>query len=291
MKPKRIIKKTTIKPLIINQLDVLNDRAKLRNYSLQNSIKTPDFFVSDDFNKISQWAMHKNSFPLCLKSSKNLNNSDFIYILKAFREMPDFFEKIQANIDQKTVIIEEFIEGKAYLEVTVVAKSVRLISQIGLSKSMKLQQKWRAFPIKLPENIFEKIKKILDKFNELIEVTIEPIRFSFVISNYEPVLISINSDNNRLEYQDEWRKESNLDTLVNSFYPSKGDYISKINIYKLPKETNIDLSKTIEVCDKSKVKYEIINKKLFYMLTAKSSKELAEDFEKVNAIIKQECSM
>ena len=83
MKPSS--KKKTIEPALVDQLEVLDNRCKLREYCIQNNIKTPDFFASDQFLKISQWAMKKNSFPLCIKSAKNLSNNQLIFVLKAYR--------------------------------------------------------------------------------------------------------------------------------------------------------------------------------------------------------------
>ena len=286
MKPAK--KKKTAPPALINQLEVLNDRCKLREYCLQNNIKTPDFFASDQFLKISQWAMKKNSFPLCLKTSKNLTKNHFFYILRAYRELPEFFELIQAKNNNEKVIIEEFIEGKAYLEVTLLQKEIRLISQINLNKAMKLQQKWRAFPLRLPNNIFEKIKEITHFFDKLIEENAEePLRFSFVIKNAEPILVSINKGNDRLEYLDSWREPAGLPALKDSVYPCETNKINKINIYKLQKDVTYDFSDAVKVCEKSKVKHEIIENKLYFMLTTQTPDNLTEDFEKANAVIKQ----
>ncbi len=283
---KKIIKKKTIEAIPINQLEILDDRCKLREYCKQNNIKIPDFFATDQFLKISQWAMKKNTFPLCLKTAKNLSNNNLIYILKAYREMPEFFETIQAKTNNDKVIIEEFIEGKAYLEVTVLEKKIRLISQVGLSKTMKLQQKWRAFPINLPESIFAKISKTINAFDKLLDNITKPLRFSFVIKNLEPVLISINSDNNRLEYLDEWRNAAGLNSLAESAYPANVIKINKISIYKL-KENTYDFSEAVKLCEKSSVKYEQIENKLYFMISSTNPKDLEEDFEKANAIIKQ----
>ena len=72
---KKIIKKKKIEVVPIDQLEVLDNRCKLREYCNQNNIKVPDSFASDQFLKISQWAMKKNTFPLCLKSEQNLSNN------------------------------------------------------------------------------------------------------------------------------------------------------------------------------------------------------------------------
>ena len=291
MRPKRRVKKAVSTapktPVEINQLEVLEDRSKLREYCVQNSIKTPDFFVSNEFSQISQWAMKKNIFPLCLKTSKNYSNNHLIFVLRAYREMPEFFDKIQEKEKDSKVIIEEFLEGKAYLEVTILEKKVRLISQISLNKTMKIQKKWVAFPIKLPESIFSKISEVINKFDKLIESVSEPIRFSFAIKNAEPILLAINCDNNRLEYSDDWREQTGLKPLSLSEYSNKTDKISKINIYKLHKDTDYDFSKAVNVCDKTKVKQEIKENKLYFMITSESAQNIAEDFEKANAIIKQ----
>ena len=184
-------------------------------------------------------------------------------------------------------LIEEFLEGKAYLEVTMFSNKIRLISQISLNKTMKIQKKWVAFPIKLPESIFVKITEVINKFDKLIESVTEPIRFSFAIKNAEPILLSINSDSNRLEYLDEWRELTGLKSLSESEYPNKTDKISKINIYRLHKDVDYDFSNVSKFCEKTKVKLEIKENKLFFMITSESAQNIAEDFEKANAIIKQ----
>ena len=209
---KQTKKKKSTLPLPIDQLEVLNDRCKLREYCIQNGIKTPDFFASDQCLKISQWAMKKNTFPLCLKSAENFSNNNLIFVLKAYRELPEFFETIQSKTNNGKVIIEEFIEGKAFLEVSVLEKKVRLITQIGLNKMMKLQQRWRAFPIKLPDNIFAKIDQTIKSFDKLLEKSENPLRFSFVIKNLEPILISINTDDKELVEMRE-----NINKIVHSF--------------------------------------------------------------------------
>ena len=285
MKSSKTRKQISIAP--IDQLETIEDRFKLREYCKQNSIVTPDYFASDEFSKISQWAMKKNTFPLCLKSAHNLSHNHLIYILKAFRELPEFFESIQAKTNNGKVLIEEFIEGKAYLEVTFLNNQIRLISQISLSKTMKLQQKWRAFPVKLPQNILEKIEAIVKHFDKLIESAKEPIRFSFVVKNAEPILLSINSDNERLEYMDDWRVQGGLEPLNSAKYPPTTSAINKINIYNSIKDHNLDFSSSVKVCSNSKVKYELIKNKLYFMITSSSPKLLAEDFEKANAVIKQ----
>ena len=285
MKPSKA-KKVPVNPQI-NQLDTVKDRFKLREYCVQKNIKTPDFFVSDQFLKISHWAMKKNTFPLCIKSAHNYSHNHLIFVLKAFRELPEFFEHIQAKTNNGPVLIEEFIEGKAYLEVTMVNNQIRFISQIGLSKTMKLQQKWRAFPIKLPENILEKIKAIISNFSELTTSIAEPVRFSFTVKNAEPILLSINSDSSRLEYQEDWRKQADLEPINEAVYPAKTKFISKINIYNGLKEIKPDFSKAAEVCEFSKVKYDILNNKLYFMITSETPKNLSEDYEKANAVIKQ----
>lgn len=274
-------------PAPINQLEVLDNRHKLRIYCAQNNIKTPDYFASEQFAPISLWAMKKNTFPLCIKTSANLNHNQLIYVLKAFRELPEFFETIQAKNNKGEVLIEEFVEGKARLEVTYFNGKIRLISQVSLSQAMKVQTKWRGFPITLPDSIYKKITEIISVFNQITETTEEPIRFSFVIKNSEPILISINKDNNRLEYHDSWRNQADLENLSEASYPSKTKRISKINIYRGIKNPNIDFSKIESVCEKCKIKWTIVGTRLNIMLSSNSPKDLAEDFEKVDAIAKQ----
>ena len=272
---------------IVKQSEILDNRRKLREYCRQNNIETPDFFASNLFVPISMWAMKKNIFPLCIKTSKNLNNNNSIFILKAFRELPQFFETIQSKNENAEILIEEFIEGRAQLEVTLLHSQIRLITQVSFSQSMKLVTKWRGFPVKLPNSIFNKIESIITKFNEIIQNSSTPIRFSFVVKNAVPILLSINQDNNRLEYQPEWRKSAKLELLAESSYPPQTTWVSKINIYHGIKNPDLDFSLAENICQLSKAKWEIKGSKLYFMLTSKDLKSLAEDFEKVDAIVKQ----
>lgn len=271
----------------ISQSEILDNRHKLRQYCRQEGIATPDFFASNQFLPISHWAMKKNSFPLVLKTSENLSSNRLIFVLRAFRELPEFFEAVQRRINEAEVLIEEFLEPKANIEVTLINKEIKLITQIGFNKSMRLQQKWRAFPIKLPSGILNKIQEIIKHFDEIISLADVPFNFSFAIKGNDPILLSINKNPNRLEYLDKWREPGELTPLKETIYPDKSRLINRINIYRDLKEEKHDFTETTSICKHSKVKIEVIEKKLYLMLTASGIKELEEDFEKVNAMIKQ----
>lgn len=277
--------KATEKP--ITQSEVLENRRKLREYCQQKGLIVPEFFASTQFAPISLWAMKKNTFPLCIKTAQNLKNNQHIHILKAFRELPEFFETIQAKNNNCEVLIEEFLDGKAHLEVTYLSNKLRLITQVSFAHSMKLLTKWRCFPINLPDGILAKIKKIVENFKEITEKSLEPVRFSFVIKNAMPILTSINSDNDRLEYEDAWRKAAKLQPLVTADYQQKSDFVSKINIYRGIKTSEIDFSPIESVCQHSSVKMETRNSRLYVMLTSSAPQKLAEDSSKVDAIAKQ----
>lgn len=285
MKPKAKTKKATVVP--IDQLEVLENRHKLREYCKQNDIVQPEYKASEQFAQISLWAMKFNKFPMCLKTSANLSDNKSIFVLKAYRELPEFFEAIQTNNNNCEVIIEEFVEGKARIEVTVFKGRIVLISQVSLLKSMKLKQNWRAFPLRLPESIYKKVCDIIGKFDKLITNETEFLRFSFVIKNAEPILISINKDQNRLEYLDEWRVVSGLASISESVYPYATDIINKINIYYKVKNDKIDFDMAAKTAATSKTKWSIINNRLYMMLSSNDPKALAQDFEKVDATVKQ----
>ena len=74
-------------PAPINQLEVLDNRHKLRIYCAQNNIKTPDYFASEQFAPISLWAMKKNTFPLCIKTSANLNHNQLPFHKKTHKNL------------------------------------------------------------------------------------------------------------------------------------------------------------------------------------------------------------
>ncbi|MFZ5949704.1 MAG: hypothetical protein ACOYXC_03300 [Candidatus Rifleibacteriota bacterium] len=181
-------------------LVLLSDRAQLRAF-LAESFKQPDFLSSPDFSKISAWAVKKNQFPMLLKSCKNQANCENILLLKAFRELPEFFDRLEKH---KPVLIESLFPAKARIEATFFLGQLVLISQIGIERSMHFYHSWRVFPIFPPSGCLKEILKTAELFSELIKTSTVPIRISFAFNPDQTVPLSINSGFNRHEYFPEW---------------------------------------------------------------------------------------
>ncbi|MEW6711542.1 MAG: hypothetical protein AB1403_17095, partial [Candidatus Riflebacteria bacterium] len=179
---------------------LLSDRAQLRAY-LAESFKQPDFISSPDFSKISAWAVKKNQFPMLLKSGKNQANCENILLLKAFRELPEFFDRLE---NHKPILIESLFPAKARIEATFFLDRLVLISQIGIEKSMHYYHGWRAFPIFPPAGCMKEILKTAELFKDLIKTATVPIRISFAFNPDQTVPLSLNSGFNRHEYFPEW---------------------------------------------------------------------------------------
>ena len=63
--------------------------------------------------------------------------------------------------------------------------------------------------------------------------------------------------------------------------------INKINIYYKVKNDKIDFDMAAKTAATSKTKWSIINNRLYMMLSSNDPKTLAQDFEKVDATVKQ----
>ncbi len=194
-------------------LKIITSRADLRSYCQEKKLQVPDFYCFNQFNKISAWAVNKNRFPLVLKTSENKSNCDKILMLKAFRELPQFFEDVAEN-SGASVIIEEYVTAKAYFEVMLFNSQIKLISQTGFDKSMRLRHSWRAFPIKLPEKVNDQVIKIMESFPEIVSIQNIPVRFSFALTRPELTLLSVNTGINRHEYHPDWSQACGLGELL-----------------------------------------------------------------------------
>ncbi|MDD2624539.1 MAG: hypothetical protein PHQ02_06935 [Candidatus Riflebacteria bacterium] len=210
--------------------DVFKSRKALREFCIKNKVAFPEFFVSEDFAKISAWAIKHNKFPMAIKAEEDSINEENSYLLKAFRELPECFDLIKAKA-KNIVIVEEFIEGKPKIEVCCLKGKIRMFSQISLEKSIILKHSWRAFPISVPAKIAKDIKDIIDKFKPYCENLAVPVRFSFAINKSLPVLISADAGLMRPEYNKEWAVAANIPPILEESGLYKCDGICKV-VYK-----------------------------------------------------------
>jgi hypothetical protein len=244
--------------------DLFKSRRALREFCIKNKIACPEFFVSQDFAKISAWAIKHNKFPMAIKAEDGVDEGNS-YLLKAFRELPECFDLIKAKA-KDNVIVEEFIEGKPKIEVCCLKGNIRLFSQISLEKSIILKHSWRAFPISLPAKIAKEIKEIIDKFKPYCENIEVPARFSFAINRGLPLLISADTAILRPEYNKDWALAANIPPILEENGLYKCDGICKV-VYK----RNIDFAnfnpETLKsVCAPAFILYQKCGKDLIVFL-------------------------
>ncbi|MGM0600257.1 MAG: hypothetical protein ACQETH_10625 [Candidatus Rifleibacteriota bacterium] len=183
--------------------NVILNRSELRALLGARAFYQPDFFCADTFEKISAWVVKQNQFPLLLKSDINGCNSENIFLLKAFRELPEFFEKIREDVEGN-LIIEKFVPAKARIEATFFNEAIVLVSQVSLDKSLKCRHAWRAFPLNLPKAYLQEVKNFAQKNSDLINLKNVPIRITFAINVRGLIPLSVNPGYNRLEYFPAW---------------------------------------------------------------------------------------
>jgi hypothetical protein len=187
-------------------LATIFDREQFKIFCQRQEIETAAYIADDDFSKLSAWAVARNKFPIALKTCQNSSYSSGIFKLQAFRELPDFFERISTNFPGK-LLIEEWVTAQAIIEVTCINGQKVMCTQTGLRKSLAPKPAWRMFPIGLPQAINTNINNTIIKFEKLLSIKDFPIRFSFAITPKGPALISINSSHNRPEYYQYWLED------------------------------------------------------------------------------------
>lgn len=209
---------------------LIASRALFREFCASRQILQPEFIAAAQFDKLAAWAVKRNQFPLAMKSAVNGSDADHCYILKAFRELPEFYDAI-ASVNQAPVILEEFINAKSRVEVTFVAGLPRIIAQLSLEKSMRMRPIWRVFPIRPPEALVDQLCAIAGKFPGLAALKDVPVRFSFAIRNAQPVLISLNSGLNRPEYHPDWSHAAGITNIFNPAHSVGSRTICKLLVY------------------------------------------------------------
>ena len=262
---------------------LLTNRVLLREFCTRNQIVQPAFVHGAKFDNLAAWAVKRNQFPLAMKSATNGSDCDHCYVLKAFRELPEFYEAIVSAI-QGPVILEEFISAKSRIEATFIAGLPRLIAQFSLEKSMRMRQTWRVFPLRPPEVLVDQLYSITRKFTGLNTLKEVPIRFSFALRNNQLVLLSMNAGLNRPEYHPEWCHAAGITSIFDSAKVAGNKSICKLMIYYNTGE--FSESELCAVVGSNLVKLASADKQTFVMLSSTDSATLLEDAKKVDTFFK-----
>ncbi len=266
------------------QYDLLSDRRKLREFARAGGLKTPSFIVSDQFPRLSAWAVKQNHFPMVIKSAVNLADGTASFVLKAFRELPEFFEIISEK-QTGGILLEEFIVPKARVEITWFNGKIRIIAQTGLDKSMRLRHAWRAFPARLPDGFQQQILTIASLFKPLLEIAAVPIRFSFALTSAGPVLISINSGYNRPEYHPGWRKSAHLPDLADPDAAIAQRFCRLMTFYD-QKTGEFDAQELKQLCSETFTQIAVSGTQIMVFLSSDKTATLQEDSRRAEALFK-----
>lgn len=221
-------------PLKAETLALLQQRDQLRKFLAAAGHRQPDFAKSSEFTGISAWAVKRNQFPVLLKTTANQANNRNGFLLKAFRELPVFFEEIQ---DQHPILIESFFPAKARLEATFFNGKLVLVAQIGMEKSLRYLPAWRAFPVSPPPRCLKEIQKTAELFADLLNLKNLPVRLSFAFNPEQTTALSINLGFNRHEYFPEYGDYLGRPQV----FTEKTGELNKILFYRLKPEQLADL--------------------------------------------------
>ena len=268
-----------------SQFSLLTSRHKLREFCSSQKLTVPQYAVSEQFARLSAWAVKFNRFPLIMKTSTNLADGRACYILKAFRELPEFFELITGEFPGP-VMLEEFINPKARIEITFLNGAPRIIAQVSLDKSLKLRHSWRAFPVRLPTPIISRMLEITRLFSALVDLKDTPIRFSFAVTATGPVLTAINSGYNRPEYHPEWRSKAGIVSLAESKTETAAEKFCKILHFYECRNDEISEGRLRQAAETSLCQWTRIEDQALIMLSSENTATLLEDSRRVAVLFK-----
>ncbi len=216
--------------------EIIANRLALRKFLSTQGYEQPDFFSGTNFSDISAWAVRRNLFPLLLKSSKNEFNCKNSYVLRAFRELPDFYSAIDSKLP---LLIESFFTATTFIESTYQHGQRIFISQTGMHRSLKFRHHWRVFPVFPPAACLKQIKKAESHFSSIIkEAGHLPVRITFAFTKSATTPLSINLGFNRLEYFAPW--SGMLDENKESL--NKKEFF-KLLLYNFPRDNSKKINK------------------------------------------------
>jgi hypothetical protein len=264
-----------------NQLILLKSRPALRTYLKARGLMQPEFISSENFEPLSAWAVERNSFPLIMKSATNQSNSKDIFLLKAFRELPVFFENISAS-EQKKIMLESYFPAKARIEATYFNGKRILISQIGIAKSLMYRHSWRVFPITPPGKCLKEMARTEEILAEFLSVKDIPYRISFAFNPAVTVPLSINAGFNRLEYFEPWGN-----FIHNPDQAMKDKTISKLLFFHLEENqvSNVNEDEIRQIL-RSTLKEMAVGKTTAILLNSADAALILEDSKKADAYFK-----
>ena len=269
-----------------SQFALLTNRQKFREFCSSQKLTVPQYIVSEQFARLSAWAVKFNRFPLIMKSSTNLADGRACYILKAFRELPEFFEQIISEF-AGPVMLEEFISPKARIEITFFNGTPRMIAQVSLDKSLKLRHSWRAFPVRLPAPLTSRMFEIAKLFHDLVSLQNVPMRFSFAVTAAGPILTAINSGYNRPEYHPDWRNAAGICPLAeDNAETAVSEKFCKVLHFHECRNDEISESRLKQAAETSLCRWIRIEDQAVIMLASENTATLLEDSRRVAALFK-----
>ncbi len=266
---------------------LLLSRSAFRKHCGVLGLRQPEYFSSKDFSKISAWLIKHQNFPTVIKTDKNLEDCKGHFLLRAFRELPDFFEQVNLLADNSEVIIEPFFKAKGYIEATFFNEQVKMISQVSLTKELNFSHSWRMFPLKPPQAIESKILLFSQKLLPLIKIANIPIRLSFALTEAGITLCSVNAGWNRLEYFPEFSSDFGLSSLamLEEQHPSPL-YFRIQFIENLALDEEIDFSE-LKKSIPELLKLQFSGESCVFLLGSKMPLELSKAAKRLSTMLKK----
>lgn len=194
-------------------LRLVTDRAALRAHCRKAGLVTPDGIEADSMEALARWAITRNHFPLALKTCRNQGNGRGTYRLEGFRELSGFFEKLQ-EIDPGPLRLEDWIDAKAHLELTMGPGTFQLTTQVGLERNLTGRTEWRLFPVALPAIYRPQVEAILGAFATFLPTGPRLLRLTIALTEKQAILLSVNAGFNRLEYYPGWLGQNRVATPI-----------------------------------------------------------------------------
>lgn len=194
--------------------EALIDRGILREKMNKAGLPAPKWTRANSFEEASKWVLSRHHFPLAIKAATNASNGEGVFRLEGFRELSIFFDKIKTRFPNSDIIIEEWVQAKDVIEVTIAPGRDMLVSKIGLAKSLKAVTAWRLFPINLSSQHQSAVTNILKALGLSKSQQFPLLRLTIALTDQQAILLAVSGAVNRLEYHSGWCEIAGLEPII-----------------------------------------------------------------------------
>lgn len=172
----------------LEKLLLLHDKAKFKEFCLNNKISTPMGVKIDNLNDIYKIDIF---FPLIVKPV-NLSGGNGVFVVRDIKELEVAISKAQNVSKREDVLVEEFIEGDLIAYSTFIKNKKAMVGFIAKDNTyLNDYLITTSYPIDIPIDIVQGLNKDIEKICNLLDLKDGPFHFQVLIRDDRPYIVDV----------------------------------------------------------------------------------------------------